>query len=131
MCIRDSFEDDLAVLKLAAAEEVAHQRAEFARDADDYLVRGDAFRTWYAGKLTDFKRDEQVDIAGSPGLESPLSPLAYRTPSPPGRDGTALFISRAGTGVDFLFRGPAGSGTGLDFLFRRRDWIFRAPAGKR
>ena len=65
--------------------QVRHQRREFEDDADAYCVRGDAFKTWYAGKLTDFKADERRDVRGEP-LDAPLSPLAYRLPSPPEAD---------------------------------------------
>lgn len=79
------FDDDLRWVRRCAEEEVRHQRREFEDDADAYCVRGDAFKTWYAGKLTDFKVDERRDVRGE-HLGAPLSPLAYRLPSPPEAD---------------------------------------------
>ena len=79
------FDDDLRWVRRCAEEEVRHQRREFEDDADAYCVRGDAFKTWYAGKLTDFKCDERRDVRGE-RLDAPLSPLAYRLPSPPEAD---------------------------------------------
>ena len=59
------------------------------------------------------RKKNQSRLGAPPGQPGRIFFFAAR----PNRDGTGFFISRAGTGLDFFFRGSAGLGTGLDFFF--------------